>query len=325
MLLNEEEVLETSNEEVVEETPAKAVSDTEKSFDVLIEEKRAPLYKTFLTSKKISNILTFLVLAISIGGMVLITGQQAWMPIVGWCLLGLGVVAMLVFYFVNKKGFDKKTREYIEFVNQTMNKATFANPSFSDIQVTDGKIEVDGVAGNGVYTNIVRVASRNIINGKYDDISFKFAEAALFKREEGKKQPTTAAFVGKYFEAENNIKFGGNIVINISREEAVDAPNALAERATLYTDDGLTVYGDEGCDFRAVVGEKFIGSLRKIKAENHLLNLALSIWEGHTFVFMSYDDDVIALPFDKPCNPEAFNSFVDDLKKVFDVIKLLGK
>ena len=217
MLLNEEEVLETSNEEVVEETPAKAVSDTEKSFDVLIEEKRAPLYKTFLTSKKISNILTFLVLAISIGGMVLITGQQAWMPIVGWCLLGLGVVAMLVFYFVNKKGFDKKTREYIEFVNQTMNKATFANPSFSDIQVTDGKIEVDGVAGNGVYTNIVRVASRNIINGKYDDISFKFAEAALFKREEGKKQPTTAAFVGKYFEAENNSKFGGNIVINISR------------------------------------------------------------------------------------------------------------
>ena len=265
------------------------------------------------------------ILAISIGGMVLITGQQAWMPIVGWCLLGLGIVAMLVFYFVNKKGFDKKTKEYIEFVNATMNKATFADAAFSDIQVTDGKIEVDGVAGNGVYTNIVRVASRNIINGKYDDISFKFAEAALFKREEGKKQPTTAAFVGKYFEAENSIKFGGNIVINISREEVVDAPNALGARATLYTDGGLTVYGDEGCDFRSIIGEKFLGGLKKIKAENHLLNLALSIWEGHTFVFMSYDDDVIALPFDKPCKPEAFNSFVVDLKKVFNVIKLLGK
>ena len=325
MLLNEDEILETSNEEVAEETPEIVVSDGEKSFDVLIEEKRVPLYKTFLVSKKISNILTFVILAISIGGMVLITGQQAWMPIVGWCLLGLGIVAMLVFYFVNKKGFDKKTKEYIEFVNATMNKATFADAAFSDIQVTDGKIEVDGVAGNGVYTNIVRVASRNIINGKYDDISFKFAEAALFKREEGKKQPTTAAFVGKYFEAENSIKFGGNIVINISREEAVDAPNALGARATLYTDGGLTVYGDEGCDYRSVIGEKFLGGLKKIKAENHLLNLALSIWEGHTFVFMSYDDDVIALPFDKPCKPEAFNSFVVDLKKVFNVIKLLGK
>ena len=324
-MLLEEEILETSNEEVVEETPVEVVSDGEKSFDVLIEEKRAPLYKSFLVNKKVSNILTFVVLAISIAGMYLITGKDIWMPIVGWCLLGAGVIAMLAFYFLSKKRFDKRTKEYIEFVNATLIKATFADSAFNDIQVTDGKIEVDGVAGNGVYTNIVRVASRNIINGKYDDVSFKFAEAALFKKEPGKKQPTTAAFVGKYFEAENNIKFGGNIVINIAREEIVDAPNALAERATLYTDDGLTVYGDEDCDFRTVIGEKFLGSLRKIKAENHLLNLALSIWEGHTFVFMSYDDDVIALPFDKPCKPDAFYSFVDDLKKVFNVIKLLGK
>ena len=324
MLLNEDEILETSNDEVVEEAPVEVVSDAEKSFDVLIEEKRAPLYKTYQTSRKISNILTFVILAVSIGGMYLITGQQPWMPILGWCLLGAGVVGMLAFYFLNKRRFDKTTKEYIEFVNTTLNNATFADSAFSDIQVTDGKIEVESIAGNGVYTNIVRVASRNIINGKYDDVSFKFAEAALFKREEGKKQPTVAAFVGKYFEAENNIKFGGNIVINIAREEPVDVPNALDTKAKLYTDDGLTIYGDEGCDFRAVIGEKFLGSVRKLKAEKHLLNLAFSIWEGHTFVFMSYDDDVIALPFDKPCNPEAFKSFVVDFKKVFNVIKLLG-
>ena len=325
MLLNEDEVLETSNEEVVEETPVEVVSDGEKSFDVLIEEKRAPLYKSFLVSKKISNIMTFVILAISIAGMYLITGKDIWMPIVGWSLLGLGVAGMLAFYFLSKRKFDKRTKEYIEFVNETMNKATFADSAFKDIKVTDGKIEVDNVAGNGVYTNVVRVASRNIINGKYNDVSFKFAEAALFKKEEGKRQPTVAAFVGKYFEAENNIKFGGNIVINIAREEPVDVPNALGSRATLYTDDGLTIYGDEGCDFRTVIGEKFLGAVRKIKAEDHLLNLAFSIWEGHTFVFMSYDDDVIALPFDKPCKPEAFKSFVVDLKMVFDVIELLGK
>ena len=325
MLLKEEEILETSNEEVVEEAPIEVASDAKKSFDVLIEEKRAPLYKTFLKSRKISNVLTFVILAVSIAGMYLITGQQTWMPIVGWCILGLGVVGMLAFYFLSKRRFDTKTKEYINFVNETITNETFANERFGDVQVTEGKIEVDSVAGNGVYTNIVRVASRNIINGKYDDVSFKFAEAALFKREEGKKQPTVAAFVGKYFEAENDIKFGGNIVINIAREEPVDVPNALDNRTKLYTDDGLTIYGDEGCDFRSVIGEKFLGSIKRIKAEKHLLNLALSIWEGHTFVFMSYDDDVIALPFDKPCNPEAFKSFVDDLNRVFDVIKLLGK
>ena len=325
MLLIEEEVLETSNEETVEEAPVEVVSDGEKSFDVLIEEKRAPLYKTFQTSRKISNILTFVILAISIVGMYLITNQATWMVVLGWSLLGVGVAGMLAFYFLSKKRFDNKTREYIEYVNDVITKETFKNEKFSDINVTDGKIEVDGVAGNGVYTNIVRVASRNIINGKYDDVSFKFAEAALFKREEGKKQPTIAAFVGKYFEAENNIKFGGNIVINIAREEPVDVPNALDNRTKLYTDDGLTIYGDESCDFRAIIGEKFLGAVRKLKAENHLLNLAFSIWEGHTFVFMSYDDAVIALPFDKACDPTAFKSFVKDLNNVFNVIKLLGK
>ena len=310
-------------EEVITET---LTNDETKSFDVLIEEKRAPLFKKFSTSRKISNILTVAILAIAIAGMYLLTGQQPWMPILGWCLLGAGIVGMLLFYFLSKKRFDVETREYIDFVNKTLNAETFKNAKFADVSTTDAKLEIASVAGNGVYTDIVRVASRNIIDGKFADISFKFAEAALFKNEQvGKRSRAVAAFVGKYFEAENNIKFGGNIVINIAREEPVDAPNALGNKVSLYTDDGLTVYGDEGTEFRAIIGEEFLGKVRKIKADNHLLNLAISIWEGHTFVFMSYDDDVIALPFDKGMKPEAFKSFVDDLDKVFEALNLLGK
>ena len=323
-MLFEEELLETPNEEVVEETVEEVKNDT-KTFDVLIEEKRAPLFKSYLVSKKISNFLTFGVLAMVIAGMYFVAGQELWMKILGWCLLGAGMVTLLLFYFLSKKRFDNKTKEYITFVNESLNKETFSNPKFKDIVVTDGKIEVNDAAGNGVYKNIVRVASRNVIKGSYDDIAFKFAEAALFKKDEGKKQPTVAAFVGKYFEAENSIKFGGNIVINISREQAVDAPNALDDRALLYNEDGVSVYGDEGCNFRSVIGEQFFGNVKKIKAADHLLNLAISVWGGHTFVFMSYDDDVIALPFDKPLKGDAINSFIKDLDKVFNVLKLLGK
>lgn len=308
----EQEVTEVLNEEA-------------KSFDTLIEEKRAPLYQRFLSSRKISNILTFVILIAAVGGMILIPNEALWMKILGWCLIGAGLAGMICFYFFSKKRFDVGTREYIDFVNATLNHETFSDPNFTDIEVTDGKLEIENFAGNGVYSEIVRVASRNVINGKYCDIPFKFAEAALFKKPEGKKGPVSASFVGKFFEVENTIKFGGNIVINISREQPVDAPNGLGDKTALYTDDGLTIYGIEGTEFRDVIGEEFVGKIRKIKAENHLLNLAISIWEGHTFVFMSYDDDVIALPFDKPLKPEAFLSFVGDLKKVFETIKLLGK
>lgn len=327
-MLNEEELVKTENEEVIEEPVEKVeaeVVDSGKDFDVLIEEKRDPLYKSFLKSKKVSNFLTFGVLGMVIAGMILVPNEAMWMKILGWSLLGAGMVAMLLFYFLSKRTFDGKTREYISFVNATINQKTFSNEKFENIDITDGKIEVDGVAGNGVYKNVVRVASRNVIKGSYEGINFQFAEAALFKRDEGKKQPTTAAFVGKFIDVTNELNFAGNIVINISREEPVDAPNALDDKKLLYNEDGVAVYGDENCKFRDIIGEHFFGNVKKIKAANHLLNLAFSFWAGHTFVFMSYDDDVIALPFDKPINKDAVNSFVDDLEKVFNVVKLLGK
>lgn len=295
-----------------------------KTYDVLIEEKRAPLYGQFLKSRKLGNALTFIILIVSIVGFVLIA-QTGFLQVLGWILLLGSCVGMVVFYFLSKKKFENNTKEYISFINNALNKQTFSDARFADVETTDGKLEIDDFLGNGVYNDVVRVVSRNISSGKFENVSFKFAEAALFKKAANKRQAATAAFVGKFFEAENSIKFGGNIVINISREEPVDAPNALDGRATLYSADGLSIYGDEGTDFRTIIGEEFLGKVKKIKAENHLLNCAISIWEGHTFVFMSYDDDVIALPFDKPLKAEAFNSFVDDFTKVLEVIGYLGK
>ena len=298
----------------------------QKTFDVLIEEKRAPLYKEFTNSRKIGNILTFAILIIAIVGMYLVSGDSSkTQKIIGWVVLVAGMAAMVAFYFLSKKKFETHTKAYIQFVNDTLNNASFTDSRFTDIVSTDTKVEVTDLAGNGVYTDVVKVASRNIVNGKYDGASFKFAEAAIYKKTDNKRQPAIAAFVGKYFELENSLKFEGNFVINIFRENPFDTPNGISGKATLYTQEGITVYGDEGADFRKVLGEEFFGNLKKIKAVNHLLNLAISFYEGRTYVFMSYDDEVIAMPFDRPINPEGFNSFTEDLKKVFETLKLLGK
>lgn len=296
-----------------------------KTFDAEIEEKRTAIYKEFQTSRKVGNFLTVLILIISIGSMILISGAYPWMPILGWSLLGAGVIGMIAFYLLSKKKFESHTMEYIAFVYNTLNKQTFSDDVYSDIEETPNKVEIKDFDGNGVYTNIVKVASRNIINGKYYGNSFKFAEAAIYKKLEGKKQGMTCAFVGKYFEIENTIKLDGSIVINIGREKLIDEPNAVANRTTLYSQDGITIYGDEGVDFRSIVGNEFVGKLKKISVEKHLMNCAISVFGGRTIVFMSYDDDVIAMPFDKPLKPEAFNMFVDDLKNIFGVVSCLGK
>ncbi|MCQ2087391.1 MAG: hypothetical protein MJZ37_04890 [Bacilli bacterium] len=295
-----------------------------KEFGVEIEERRSSLYSEFLKSRKVGNILTFVILIISIAGMMLISSGGIF-TVIGWALLLLGVAGMIVFYFTSKKKFEKHTLEYLNFVNASLNKETFSDSVYKDIDETNDKIEVKDFEGNGVYSNIVRVASRNIVNAKYKNTAFKFAEAALYTKTDNKKQPVKVCFVGKYFEAENSLKMSGNIVINIGREKIIDEPNAVAERSTLYSSDNIVVYGDEGVDFRAVLGEEFIGKIKKISVEEHMMNCAISVSEGHTYVFMSYDDDVIAMPFDKSFNVEAFKTFVKDLKNVFGVLSYLGK
>lgn len=322
------EVIEKEASPVEENKSEEISSETEepkelKDFEKAIEDRRLPLIKKYNSTRKISNFMTFGVLILCIAGMYLVTTPNlVWL---GWILLGVGLAAMILFYFLSKKKFDAQTREYLDFVNVTLNKETFTDKSFSNLESTNNKVEVADVATNGAYKDIVRVASRNIINGKCSNTEFKFAELALFKKTDNKKQPTVTAFVGKYFEAKNSLNFDGNIVINISRSEPVDEPNALGEKTKLYSDGAISVYGDEGMDFRKIVGDQFFGNVKKIEPINHLLNLVISIWEGHTLVFMSYDDDVIAIPFDKPMNSGAFESFTTDLKKVFNVINLLGK
>lgn len=296
----------------------------EKSLDQKIEERRAPLFAEFTKSRKISNILTIVILVIACGGMYLITGEAAWMKALGWGLLVLGLAAMIVYYMTNKKKFEQNTKDYIKFVGETLNDATFENKKFKNIEVTENKIEINDIAGNGAYNEIVRVASRNVSKGDYAGLDFSFAEIAFFKNGPKKGQQQTL-FVGKYIDAVNSIKLPNNIVIEIQGKEPMDLPNGVENRAKLFEEGKITIYGDEGVDLKTTLGEQFYSAVKKLPVEEHFLNLVISIWEGHTFVFMSYDDAVVAMPFDKQFNKEAFDSFTADLDRVFKTISVLGK
>jgi len=296
----------------------------EKPFDVQIEEKRAPLFQEFSKSRKVSNTLTIVVLIIACAGMYLITNEALWMKLLGWGLLLAGLAGMIVFYFKSKKGFEAHTKEYVRFVGETLTKETFRNEKFKNIETTENKVEVNDLNGNGAYTDIVRVASRSITNGEYSDIKFSFAEIAFFKQGPKKGQSTTA-FVGKYINADNNLKLADNIVIEMAGEKPMDLPNGVEGKSVLFNEENITVYGPEGTDLKSAIGQEFFANVKKIPIKDHLLNLCFSISEGRTLVFMSYDDAVVSMPFDKGFDAQAFNSFVDDFDLVFKTISLLGK
>jgi len=295
------------------------------SLEEQIENKRGPLYKEFKKSRTMSNILTAVVLILCVAGMILVTNENTVLKIIGWVVLGLGLVAMIIFYVFNKKHFEKNTRDYIAFASDLLNKASFKNENFKNIKLTGNKLEVADVSGNGAYVDIYRVASRNTSTGEYSGTRFTFSEAALFTKGE-KKNTERALFVGKYLDVLNNLKFKGNVIIqSVALEKPIDELNGLTGKEKLFEDENFSVYGDKDFDYKAELGEQFISKFRKIKIEDHLLNLAISFWEGHSIVFLSYDDDVIAIPFDKAFNAQAFECYRKQLTEVFDALKYLGK
>ena len=153
----------------------------------------------------------------------------------------------------------------------------------------------------------------------------KIKELEKKKKNTEKKNTEKALFVGKYLDVLNALKFKGNVILQTKTENPYDQVNSLEGKEKLFEDGNFEVYGEAGFDYKEAIGEQFISKIRKINVGEHLLNLALSIWEGHTFVFMSYDDDVIAIPFDKPFNGEAFECYKKQLLEVFDALSYLGK
>lgn len=294
----------------------------DKSIEALIEEKREPLMNLVKKNRRLSNIISYISIPLVLASTFFIFTDKNW---IGWILIVVALALMISNYVITKKQMDGKYREFIDFMESTLISEMFKDPKYEEIKKCETAVELKDFENNGVYRDLVRIATRNNYSGKYGKMNFKYSETAIFKRMAEKKNHSIAAFCGKILDIENSLGFEGNYIINIDKEEAFDVPNDLGERTKLYEKDRMTVYGNEGADFRAVLGEQFIGNLKKLALNEHLINVAVAISSGRTLVFLSYDDDVMILPGERKLKVEAFDSSIKDVKNALDVMNLLGK
>ena len=62
--------------------------------------------------------------------------------------------------------------------------------------------------------------------------------------------------------------------------------------------------------------EKFLKKIKKLNVTNHLLNVNIANWENRYAAYLSYDDAVMSVPFDKPLDAEAFEEACGNLKVI---------
>ena len=310
----DENITENEEVEVKEETPIEEQTVVEKSYDQVVEEARKDLYKSYTLSRRISNILMFVVVGSIVGIMFLVINNNQILKIVGYCLAGALLVGMILYYVLNRKRFPNKTKDYVALVSKTLNDEMFKNQEFAEISSNpEEKLTMDDLVGDGVYNEATGVNSRNVVRGTYKNHHFLYAEAAL-TRPSTRKQQVPPLFVGKYISVPNDMKFDGRFVLVIKNpKDPLDLPNAVGDLAVLEDKDDFMVYGPEGSNYHDAINNKVISQLKRLQIGGHLLNVNVVFWSGHSAAYISYDDTIMSVPFDKPLDKAGFDQSFKDL------------
>ena len=318
----DENIKENEQTEVKEEAPVVEEQPVvEKTYDRVIEDARKELYKSYTMSRRVSNILMFVVVAAIVGIMFLVINNNQVLKIVGYSLAGALLVGMILYYVLTRKNFPNKTKDYVALVSKAVNAEIFKNQEFDEINSNpDEKLGLDDLIGDGVYQEATGVNSRNVVRGTYKKHHFLYAEAAL-TRPSTRKQQVPPLFVGKYISLPNDLKFDGRFVLVFKNpKDPLDLPNAVNDLAVLEDKDDFMVYGPEGANYRDAINNKVVSQLKKLQIGGHLLNVNVVFWSGHSAAYISYDDTIMSVPFDKPLDKAGFDQSFKDILNCFNAL-----
>ena len=310
------------NEMLPGASPIEKPNPDAREYDKVIEDARLAFAKKYSNGRRNSYIAMGVVLVLAVASVICITMEALALKILGWSLVGVAIVGMILFYIFTRNTLPKATKEYIAVVNEQLNMRNFSDTRYSEV-TTDSteKVELSEPVSDGIYLNLNNIASRNVINGKFDGRTFKVADMGVYT---GQGRARQSCFVGKYISYTNDLHFEGRyLIVHKGTKEIVDLPNDLDGLVALVNDGDFTIYGKEGNKVAGDLSQKFIDKIKAVAVERHLLNLNVVVWSGRTTVYASYDDQIMALPYEKPFNKDPNEQYAKDLLAIFNALALL--
>lgn len=296
-------------------------SKDDPAYDKVIEEARGAFFAKYKNGRRNSYIAMGIVLALAVASVICITLRAMAAKIVGWCLIGTAVVGMLIYYIVTRNTIPAATKDYIQVVNEQLNMRNFSDARFSEVSTDKNeKVELSEPMSDGIYKGINNIASRNVMNGKFDHRSFMVSDMGLYG---GQGRARTSAFVGKYFTLPNDLHVEGRYILCSKGAVPVDLPSDVDDLGVLHEDDKFIIYGKQNNKYTADLGDKFIKAIKAIKIEKHLLGLSVVIWSGHSSAYASFDDQIMTLPYQNEFDKEPNEQYAETLLEVMSALSML--
>ena len=127
-------------------------------------------------------------------------------------------------------------------------------------------------------------------------------------------------FVGKYLSTGNKLHFEDRYIINIKGEKDTDLPTDKDDLVELINQNRFVVYGKEGANPEKDLGKDLLDNLKSIDCTGALLNVNVVLWAGHTACYLSYDDSIVAIPFDKEIDTKSYAQLKKNISEVLEIL-----
>ena len=239
--------------------------------------------------------------------------------------IGVAVLALGLTYgysvYVRKK-FEKKMRDYFELYFNCCNEYVFGEKGFSDVELQKpGKITLDEFNECGLYKDVIESGSRGMTTFKYNGVKASIVDCAGNVKAEKRMKPV---FVGKMLRT--TAKYDGElpVIVYLKGNDRALPPTNLEGIHNVLEDQQMVVYS-EYKDWKKVLTGPVMKALAAIKTGKILVDVAISIKGGKTFIMLGYDDPLMVLPLQTTFDSRPTESYKKDIEAVVRLIEALNK
>ena len=238
-------------------------------------------------------------------------------------LIAVGALAGTYGYSVYvKRKFDKKLKVYFASYFKLMNDYVFEQNGFSDYELqSPDKINLDDFNECKLYKDVIESGSRGLTNFKYHGIEMSIVDCAGNVKAEKRMKPV---FVGKMLRAKASYEGETPIFVYIKGNEKALPPTNMDGIKGVLEDDKMVVYSDYN-DWKKVLTSSVMKAINDIKTDDILVDVALSIYGGKTYVMMGYDDPLMILPLQNEFNYKPSEILKSNMTSIAKVVEALSK
>ncbi|MBR0302099.1 MAG: hypothetical protein IJQ92_03065 [Bacilli bacterium] len=316
-------------EEIREETPVpetpnepvKPVYDSEELQ--AIEDERVKFLGEYRSGNRLKSIIFFIVMFLMVGTFIIIpnVGQgAAWqLPVmISVAVVLLGCV--LGFSFLTRKKMTQKMRNYFSIFYGNMNKYVFGSKSFDKVVFENpGKIEDHLFLDSNLYKDVLEVRSRGATTFEYEQKPVLVCDCAGSVKTDKRVAPI---FVGKYLVTGNKYEGKDPIYIYIKGDQRSLPPTNLEEVKVVKDDAKMAIYSNDS-KWEKTLNTKVMKIVNSMKPNKELVDIAISIQPGTTYIALGYDDPLMVIPLDRPFNQEPVKGYKKDVLKACQLAKEL--